>query len=523
MTKLRDYQSEAIDAVESDWQAGHQRVGVSMATGMGKTVIMSHMALRRRDDRVLFLLHRDTLVEQTTRKLWELDSKMDVGIVKAARNEVDRDVVVASVHTLKRAARREQLGRFGTVIVDEAHVSASDTYRTVLDDLGAFLPWGPKVAGFSATWSRSDNRGLGDIWQKISYAKGIKWAIKHGFLVMPEAKAVVTDLDLRGVSTAGGDYSEQELGIRMTDDSILNAIIAAYREHAGGRRGVLFAPTVDSAEYFAAGLTRAGFVTEGVYGITPATERAGIYDRYRAGVTQILTSCTALAEGWDAPWCEVAVLARPTLHAGLFVQQVGRVLRPWPGKSSALVLDVVGATKSHSLHALIELEETVVREPGEERDQLDEEEERQAASKWDAKVQGFADVDLFAGTEARWLRTDAGTLFVRTSENIIFLYADGETWRVGKCPKNSTNGGRWLADGLTAEDALTQASDLAIDEDPSIVSTKSAWRQGKRAPSEKQVAFAIQLNIDPQGLTKATISDAINVKLASRVLDRRSQ
>ena len=58
--------------------------------------------------------------------------------------------------------------------------------------------------------------------------------------------------------------------------------------------------------------------------------------------------------------CDVAMMVRPTKSKGLYIQQVGRVLRPWPGKTEALVLDFVGAA------------EELTEEEQEEREQLNE-------------------------------------------------------------------------------------------------------------------------------------------------------
>jgi hypothetical protein len=45
----------------------------------------------------------------------------------------------------------------------------------------------------------------------------------------------------------------------------------------------------------------------------------------------------------DLPWAEVAMLARGVSHEGAYLQAVGRVLRPAPGKTEALLIDLPGA------------------------------------------------------------------------------------------------------------------------------------------------------------------------------------
>ena len=104
---LRPYQHDAIEALESDWTAGLRRIGVSAATGTGKTVIMSHLAHRfvKLGDRVLILVHRDELVGQTVDKLKRVDNSVSIGVVKGAMNSAGAQIVVASVQTACRPKR----------------------------------------------------------------------------------------------------------------------------------------------------------------------------------------------------------------------------------------------------------------------------------------------------------------------------------------------------------------------------------------------------------------------------------
>ena len=521
--QLRGYQEEAIAALETDWSNGLHKLGVAAPTGVGKTVIMAALAHRNHRGRVLITVHRDELVQQTVDKLRRIDPALSVGIVKAAMNQAGADVVVASVQTISRPQRLAQLGRFGLVIVDEAHRSMSDSYQRVLATLD---PDGSlRVAGFTATWSRSDSRGLGDYWQKISWQRSIRWAIANGHLVRPIGKRVVTDLDLSRVKRTGGDYNEGELGVVMTDESILAAVVDAYTRHAKDRPGVLFAPTVASAEFYAAGLTAAGFPSEGVFGATGTTATRDIYRRFERGDTQILCTCVKLAEGWDAPWCSAAVLCRPTLHSGLFIQQVGRVLRPHPGKTDAIILDVVGTTDRHSLVAETHLGTTPPPRDDDEdfdlEDALQEDDEDAdplAPAKVDARVAGYEEVDLLAASGLHWLHTYRGTPFVRARDSTtFFLWPDGGSWAVGVLPQGRLDRGQWLAHGLDPEAALDFVSEYAVRWPGT--SLRTAKSRPRTEPSSRQTEYALSLGLDPTGLTKPELSDAIDICLTTRLLE----
>lgn len=537
---LRPYQSEAIDALESGWNRGQLRLGIALPTGTGKTHVMAELASRYALSRVLVLVHRDTLVEQTERRFREHlaagTGRVTVGVVKAARNVVSADVVIASVHTLRNEARLLQLAEPTLIIVDEAHVSMSDSYARI------FARW-PKarVAGFTATWTRSDSRKLGDFWEEIVYERNIRWAIREGFLVPPRGLSIGAPegiLDGVKVSRTTGDYNERELGEALSVDEIRDNVVRGYTEHAAGRSAVLFAPTQAAAEFFRTGLAKAGVPTGGIYATTGPKDRRRIFDAYRRRQVAVLTTCTALAEGWDAPWCSCALMVRPTRHAGLYVQQVGRVLRPWPGKTDALVLDFVVSAGTLDLRAALEMTdgtERICKRCGNIQEKIDGRWQcpdpecgrtEDDGGAWDADARetlfvagkGTRPVDLFAGTEVVWLTTDLGVPFVATSTALYFLAEVDGAWSVGTCRPESLKGGRWLADGMSADGALNYASIVAVDDDPTIAARDAQWRRAPR-PSEAQVRYcrSIGLPVLPDD-TKSSLSNRITQRRASATL-----
>lgn len=540
---LRGYQQEAIDALERDWSAGLLRLGVSLPTGTGKTHIMSELANRyaqplyravaqplvlhddgylgpqeiRTVGRVLVLVHRDTLVEQTERKMREhAGPGVTVGVVKAARDVVGAHIIVASVHTLRSEKRLARIPAPDLIIVDEAHVSMSATYERVFTRFPAV-----RVAGFTATWVRSDKRKLGDFWQKISFQRSIRWAIRERHLVMPRGIAVgVPEGLLDGVRVSRGDYREDDLGEAVSVAEVRDNVVRGFLTHTSQRANVLFAPTVAAAEYFRAGLTAAGIPAAGIYATTGPRDRRRIFDAYRRREIPVLTTCTALAEGWDAPWCSAVLMVRPTRHIGTYIQMVGRVLRLWPGKSDALVLDFVAGTNgmSLSLDAVLnqstpEDENAEIIDRGERLDAVpDDGEQTFAVGK------GTRPVDLFAGTPARWLVTDAGVPFVATRQDLYFLCEVGETWNVGRCRIDQLRGGEWLREGLTAGEALEYAGIVAVDDDASVAGSDAQWRRGRPTQAQIYRARSIGCQLGEYD-NRGTVADKLTIRQASITLD----
>lgn len=525
---LRDYQLAAIDALERDWSAGFLRLGIGLPTGTGKTHVMADLSMnyaKYRPNRVLVLVHRDTLVEQTERRFREhAPPGVTVGVVKAARDAVNAHITVASVHTLRSEKRLARIATPSLIIVDEAHVSMSETYARIFKRFPNV-----RVAGFTATWVRSDSKKLGDFWQKISFQRDIRWAIKEGHLVPPRGISIGAPENLLdGVRTGrGGDYREDDLGRAVSIDEIRTNVVRAYFEHGQGRSPALFAPTVAAAEFFRAGLIEAGVPAAGIYATTGPRDRRTIFDGYRRRTVPLLTTCTALAEGWDAPWCSAVFLVRPTKHVGLFIQMVGRALRLWPGKSNALVLDFVGGAQGVSLSLEAILRQSAPEDDGSEeaREARDELPVGEDDEKLYVVGKGNRPIDLFAGSGAQWLTTEHGVPFIATRTHLYFVCQppEADTWNVGVCRRDAmirngkVVGGKWLREGVDADDAINYATIVAVDDDAQLANADSKWRKGK--PTQEQIyrARSIGCVIGPND-KRGEVSDRLTLRQASITL-----
>lgn len=541
---LREYQAEAYTALRKDIADGLTCLGISLPTGTGKTHIMTELGKDGADNvapfdgpgRVLYLLHRDTLIEQTAAKLRQyVTPGTSVGILKAERNETGAKIIVASIHSLRTEGRRAKLPPIKLVIVDEAHVSVSPTYKAVFEQLKAGQPGGPIMVGFSATWTRSDDTGLGDVWQKISYSKTIKWAVKNGHLVPPRAiqigaavDLVNEQLDRDGVKVlrATGDYRDKDLGKSVMLEELADSVVQAFRRHDNGTPSVLFAPTVEAAEYFGEALRSSGTAAEGLYGETPPSVRRQRFLRHREGETRVLTTCTALAEGWDCPPAGLGMLVRPTKHEGLFVQIFGRFLRPWPGKSSALLLDFVGATDNIKLRNAVDLSNSVVRDSGDGLEELLDDEEPTEPVVRERLVRqrkSSYEVEIFPGSSVQWLLGPSGIPFVPLGKGLAFIVEGRDGWHVahtdGTWKPSGHPSGKFVYSGLpTQDDALELASEYAEEHGQYIAQKSAAWRAG--APSEGQLTFAQSLGIaEAAFMSRGALSDEISVRRASGVLN----
>jgi superfamily II DNA or RNA helicase len=549
LINLRDYQREAKDAVWSSWGRGRQRPAVVLPTGSGKTVIFSHMIdhyLAAWPYRVVILVHRDELADQAIAKLAMVAPDIHVGKVKAADNEISARVMVCSVQTISREKRLTQLldsqalfGDIRFVIVDECHHAAAKSYQTIMRALGCFAEdfdsdqeEYTRAVGFTATMARGDGVGLGSTWQEVCYSKSTPWMIGKGYLVDVRAKSVdLDDLDLGHVRQSGGDYQAAALGSAIVEAGGPEIISRALREYAPDRKIMIFAPDVASAGAITHQLRDDGWTADMITGETPREDRRLIFKKTMTGDTQVLVNCMVLTEGTDLPWMDCAVIARPTRSEPLFIQMVGRVLRPWTHrdgteKGEALVLLLNGA--GGSIRTLVDLSPGSVREiqPNETlAEAIVREAEQDNTIEWNSDNVAFClkhrDVNLFKASTRLWLRTPAGVLFVPYRNGFVFLWPrrDNENWDVCAAHPRKPN---WLRlhEDLPLGMAQAWAETVVEDTTGGTVSFGNArWRSDPAPPRliGKVRSYGIKVAGVP---TKGWATDQINIRQAAQIFDR---
>jgi superfamily II DNA or RNA helicase len=552
---LRSYQRDAIDAVRAAWRRGMVRPAEVLFTGAGKTVIFSHLSAEWLAEnpgrRVLIIVHTQELLDQALDKLRSVAPGLRVGAVQAQRNETLARVIVATVQTLRSPRRRAMIRDVGLVIVDECHHAVATSYREVLSHFGV-LGLAPGEAaravcvGYTATMTRADQLALGDVWQDVVYTRTITDGIGDGFLVRPRGIHVqVDDLDLSSVKTTRGDYREGELGEAIEASMAPEAIAKAVTEHADSRKILLFAPTVSSATVIADALSASGRSVGLIHGALPTGERKAVLSDFRADRTQVLANCMVLTEGFDEPAADCVVLARPTKSQGLYIQIAGRVLRPYPGKTDALILDVVGATRLHGLVAGIELfgeAPKLPQDPDETSDEFenpDELDEGQQDARAALGVDGplvSTEVDLFAASSSRWLRTRAGVFFIPAGDRYIAVLPSPPSSPEAWMDHFAGRGGLYGYDVVTMHKSQLRTERAIVRGVPDL-SYAMAWAEGDVTPSEKTTAakdrswqarpptekmrgLAERLHIYvPPGARMGEVSNMITLALATKRID----
>jgi superfamily II DNA or RNA helicase len=348
MLKLRDYQHNLADLIRAAWLTVRAVLAV-LSTGGGKTVIFSAI-INEHDGACAAVVHRKEILSQISCSLAALEVK-------------HRVIAPPNVLAL---IRRKHLKRFGKSFIDP-HARCgvisvqSVTSKSSLRDAGlqSWLKqitlcvfdeghhyvtqgiWGravemmdrAKLLFVTATPERADGKGLGShadgYCEAMVEGPTTQWLLEQGYLARFTYKAPATDLNIDDLPiTASGDVNTKALRARTVESHLVGDVVQHYLKFALGKKAIVFASDVETAEEIADAFKVAGVAACALSGNTDSTVRDKRLDEFEFGDLQVLVNVDLFDEGFDVPGVECVILARVTMSLGKYLQMVGRALRP---------------------------------------------------------------------------------------------------------------------------------------------------------------------------------------------------
>jgi len=330
---LSTAQEQAVAAVL------RRRMGVLVApAGAGKTT-MAMVAIARRKQPALFLVHTRELADQALRAAGQvlgLDPS-EVGMIGGGAWSIGERLTIALVQSLQGEIPAELAGHVGHVVVDECHHAPADAFSRVVGQLPARY-----LLGLSATPYRRD--GLGAV---IGYFLGpVVASMDERALADRLIKPHIIKRET-GISVRGDGFTE--LVSRLTTDGDRNALIVGdvTQAVAEGRRCLVLSDRVDHVEELAPLLQAEGLAAAALHGQQGKRARAQVVAAAGQGELDVLVAtCALVGEGFDCPRLDTLFLATPISYEGRIVQYLGRVSRTAPGKADAIVYDYVDGQRA---------------------------------------------------------------------------------------------------------------------------------------------------------------------------------
>jgi superfamily II DNA or RNA helicase/HKD family nuclease/SOS-response transcriptional repressor LexA len=341
--KPTSVQVSALAALAETRSEGYRSGLVVLATGLGKTWLAAFDAAQLGAKRILFVAHREEILNQAAGTFLRIRPHFRVGLYAGQSRDTAVDVLCASVQTLSRSEHLERFAphHFDYVVVDEFHHASAATYRRLL---AYFTP--RFLLGLTATPERSDQSDILSLCDdNLVFTCSLFDGIRSKLLA---------PFHYYGIFDSSVDYAEIPWRSNRFDQHQLSNKLAtlarakhALREWSPRKqeRTLAFCVSTKHADFMEAQFRKAGIACSAVYAGSDMS-RGDALERLRDGRLAVIFSVDLFNEGVDLPEIDTVLMLRPTESKILFLQQLGRGLRKSEGKEKLVVLDFIGNHKS---------------------------------------------------------------------------------------------------------------------------------------------------------------------------------
>lgn len=344
---LRAYQDRAVNAIEEERSKGNNRALAVLATGLGKSIVASELVrnelARNPRQEILVLAHTTDLTRQLEASFWP-----QLGKSHSTHLWTDGEcpsycggVVFATWQSLHAAMQTQPLkGRFGLIVVDEAHHAPSSAFSKLLSYLNPNF-----MAGMTATPWRGDEKSVSEMFGRTVYSMDVVDGMQCGFLAEVDYRMLTDGIDWNEVAC----MSRQGLTVRDLNQHLIMperdmAVVEKFAGHyysIDNPRALMFCRSIDHAERLKPLLYSHGISAAVLHSKLSREERFFNLSSFRVGHINVLLSVEMLNEGIDVPDVNLVAFMRVTHSRRIFIQQLGRGLRMQRGKDKVLVLDFV--------------------------------------------------------------------------------------------------------------------------------------------------------------------------------------
>ncbi|MGD8189826.1 DUF3427 domain-containing protein [Brevibacillus ginsengisoli] len=339
-------QKSALEALKETRAGGNKKGIIIAATGTGKTYLSAFDVHQMKAEKVLFIAHRDELLENAKETFISVFGSEDMmGKVTGTIKEWDKPFLFSTVQTLHR---EESLGRFlptyfDYIIVDEFHHAEADTYRKILD---YFQP--KFLLGVTATPERMDGRDVLALCDhNVVYEIRLHQALDAGLLAPFHYFGLGDTVDYDDIAQQNGTFVEEALVKALKSHERVSYIIEMIEKFGNDgklRKALGFCASVEHAIFMAEEFNRRGYHATCLTGEDDPGIRRRTIKRLEDenDPLEFIFTVNIFNEGIDIPSLNLVLFLRPTESATIFIQQLGRGLRKSEEKEFVTILDFIG-------------------------------------------------------------------------------------------------------------------------------------------------------------------------------------
>jgi len=355
-------QMEALTALEETRREGFSAGLVVLATGLGKTWLSAFDCHRSEFRRVLFVAHREEILNQAIDNFRRVRPNASIGRMNASQRDINTDLLFASVQTLGRIEHLRTFAptAFDYIVIDEFHHASAATYRRIID---YFQP--KFLLGLTATPERMDGGDLLALCQEnLVFEASVPDGILADLLCAFQYWGVPDVVDYANIPWRNTRFDPTELTAAVATDARAQNALEQFRKN-GAQRCIAFCCSQRHANFMAEFFNARGLRAVAVHAGNESAPRTTSLQQLASGDLDVIFSVDMFNEGVDVPNIDTVMMLRPTESTVIWMQQFGRGLRRAPGKPFLKVIDYIGnhrafLTKLSSIAALAERNATSI-------------------------------------------------------------------------------------------------------------------------------------------------------------------
>lgn len=332
-------QRRALKEIRRYRDLGQNKALVVSATGSGKTYLAAFDARNFGAKRVLFIVHRETILKDAIKTFSKVfGANKSYGLYSGSSKDMDVDFLFATNVSMSEHLQEFDPHEFDYICLDEAHHATAGTYRKIME---YFKP--EFCLGLTATPERLDNEDVFKLFGKnVPYELRLRDAINNDLIVPFKYYGIRDTL----INYDSNKINESKLAKEMTDDEHVDFVIKNIEAHPvnGKLKAIAFCTNIASASLMAEQFNSRGYNAISLSGSSDTGVRVKAFSDLSDEDNPLEIICTVdiLNEGVDIPSVNMVLFLRPTESPVIFIQQLGRGLRRHPEKEFLTVLDFIG-------------------------------------------------------------------------------------------------------------------------------------------------------------------------------------
>lgn len=343
-------QKKALKELRRYRDMGVKRALIVCATGSGKTYLSAFDARNFDAKRVLFVVHRENILRdarETFKKVF-LD-KYSYGLYTGTTNEIDCDFVFTTNIMLSNNLSLFLENEFDYIVLDECHHATQSSYKKIIN---YFKP--EFLLGLTATPERMDNQDVYELFDK-----NVPFELRLRDALLNDLIAPFHYYGIRDTLVNYGDKNISKVASEIANNIHCDFIKDEIEKHRvdGKLKAVAFCKSIEHARIMAINMQNVGYSTIALTGTNNIGERVKSFNDLQDDnhPLEIIFTVDILNEGVDIPGINMVIFLRPTESQTIFIQQLGRGLRKYPGKEYLTVLDFIGNNYERSTQIALAL------------------------------------------------------------------------------------------------------------------------------------------------------------------------